>query len=165
MEGPSGGWGKWSRLGVPHKGWTCVDIDPLPEGETTICEMCERTEIRFVHYMEHPEYGETLLCGCVCAGHMEEDLIGAKRRETSVRNALARKSRWLGRKGWRRSRKGNPFIRVDGYHITVYSQGSGYKAVISRPATDFKYFGRRTFPTEDSARLATFDALEFLKSK
>lgn len=165
MEGPSGGWGKWSKPGVPHRGWTCVDIDPLSEGETIVCEMCERTQVRFVHYMEHPDYKETLRCGCVCAGHMEEDLVGAQRREANVRNAGARKARWLSRKGWRLSQKGNPYIRVDGYHITVYSKGGGYKCVISKPAEDITHFGKRTFATEEAAQLATFDALEFLKSK
>jgi len=40
--------GKWSQAGVPHRGWTCVDIDDLGEPSAT-CEMCETQEIRYVH--------------------------------------------------------------------------------------------------------------------
>lgn len=54
---------------------------------------------------------------------------------------------------------------MDGYNITVFRRGVGYAAVISKPATSFKHFGRRTYPTEAAAQLATFDALEFLKNR
>ncbi len=164
MEGPAGGWGKWSDAGVPHKGWTCVDFEDLGEPDL-VCEMCERQEIRYVHYMEHPDYPERLACGCICAGHMEEDLVGARRRETRAQSAAQRRGRWLTRKGWRRSAKGNVHIGVDGYHITVFRGGSGFKAAISKPVTGFKHFGKRTFASETAAQLATFDALEFLKGQ
>jgi hypothetical protein len=32
--------------------------------------------------MQHPDHGEVLRVGCVCAGNMAEDYIDAKRRET-----------------------------------------------------------------------------------
>jgi hypothetical protein len=127
--------------------------------------MCERQEIRYVHYMEHPDYPGTLSCGCICAGHMEEDPVAAQKRETRAQSATQRRARWLGRKGWRRSAKGNIYMRADGYYITVFQRGGGYKAVVSKPATGFKHFGKRSFPSEASAQLASFDALEFLKSQ
>src|SRR4051794_39614902 len=79
VEGPSGRFGKWSQPGVPHRGWSCVDIEDLGAPDL-VCEMCERQEIRSVHHMEHPDYPGSLRCGCICAGHMEEDLTGAQRR-------------------------------------------------------------------------------------
>jgi hypothetical protein len=162
LEGPAGGWGKWSQAGVPHKGWSCIGFEDLGQPEL-VCDMCERQEIRYVHYMEHPDYPETLSCGCICAGHMEEDVVAAQRRESRAHSSRQRRARWLGRQGWRLSVKGNRYIRVDGYRITVFKRDGGYKAVISRPATGFTHFGRRTFPTEAAAQLACFDALEFLK--
>ena len=54
--------GKWSEKGVPKKGWICVGIDDLGE-PSTICEMCESVEIRYVHSMQHPNYAETLDVG------------------------------------------------------------------------------------------------------
>lgn len=51
--------GKWSVAGVPHRGWTCVDIEDL--GEPSIdCEMCESQTIRYVHHMSHDDYSDIL---------------------------------------------------------------------------------------------------------
>jgi len=58
--------GKWSEATVPHKGWSCVGVDDLEE-PSQVCEMCESVDIRYVHYMEHPDYPATLAVGCVCA--------------------------------------------------------------------------------------------------
>lgn len=52
-----GHFGKWSMPGVPHKGWTCIDIEDLGAPDA-VCEMCERQDIRYVHAMEHPDYPE-----------------------------------------------------------------------------------------------------------
>lgn len=42
--------GKWSQKNIPHKDWTCIDIEDTGELSTT-CEMCESQSIRYVHYM------------------------------------------------------------------------------------------------------------------
>jgi hypothetical protein len=39
-----------------------------------VCEMCESQTIRYVQHMEHPDYPDVLKVGCICAGHMEENL-------------------------------------------------------------------------------------------
>ena len=44
--------GKWNQSRVPHKGWSCVGFEDLGE-PSTICEMCEHQEIRYVHTMRH----------------------------------------------------------------------------------------------------------------
>ncbi|MBO1518817.1 hypothetical protein J3U76_04035, partial [Oceanisphaera sp. DM8] len=75
--------GKWSRSGVPHRGWHCVDIEDLGSPQVE-CGMCESQSIRYVHHMEHPAYPEVLEVGCVCAGHMEEDVAAARTREASM---------------------------------------------------------------------------------
>ena len=43
--------GKWSQIGVPHRGWTCVSVDDLGAPDA-VCEMCETQAIRYVHHME-----------------------------------------------------------------------------------------------------------------
>jgi hypothetical protein len=55
---------------------------------------------------------------------MEEDYEGARQREKVLRNASARRRKWLSR-GWRVSRNGNPFLNADGYNIVVYPTGQG----------------------------------------
>lgn len=69
--------GKWIEPGVPHKGWQCTGIEDLGEPAAT-CEMCEVMPIRYVHTMAHDDYPGELGCGCICAGHMEEDPVGAQ---------------------------------------------------------------------------------------
>ena len=92
--------GKWRQRDVPHRGWTCEDIEDL--GATTaVCEMCEVTPIRYVHYLTHPDFGVGGLgVGCVCAEKMEQDYVRPRERERTLRNAAARKRRWLTR-NWR----------------------------------------------------------------
>ena len=164
MAESHGSRGKWSAPGVPHRGWQCVNIEDLGAPDL-ICEMCELQEIRYVHYMQHSAYPETLKCGCVCAGHMEENLAGAKRRETLLQNSAKRRAAWPDRKGWKKSRKGNPYIKVDGYHITIFPSGASWGGVVKNSLLDFELFAKRQYPTIRAAQLAAFDAMILHKSR
>ena len=154
------GRGKWSVPGVPHRGWSCVDIEDLGAPEQT-CEMCESQTIRFVHHMEHPKYPGILVVGCICAGHMEGDLVAAQGREAAMRSRAGKRSRWLSRK-WKTSAKGNPYIRADGYQVTVYPRGTGWGTTISVPGGDFVQHSRLNFSTPERAKLAGFDQISNL---
>jgi hypothetical protein len=157
-----GGFGKWSMHGVPHKGWTCVDIEDLGAPEA-VCEMCERQDIRYVHAMQHPDFPEILHCGCICAGHMEQDVERARRREASMKNAARRRAGWPDRKAWRRSRQGNLVISERGFHVTIFERDGGWYGLIQRPSTGYKRFSKRTYASERGAQLASFDAILFLE--
>jgi hypothetical protein len=163
-EGPLGGSGKWAERGVPHRGWSCIDIEDLGAPDA-VCEMCERQDIRYVHYMQHPSYPNILRCGCVCAGYMEEDLVGARNREKTMRGAAARRRTWPNRKGWKTSVNGNLFIDTDGFHIAVFRKGDTWSGVISQPSTGFERYARLTYPTDRQAKLAAFDAMMFIKAR
>lgn len=156
------GSGKWSRPGVPHRGWTCTGIDDLGSPDS-VCEMCETQPIRYVHYMTHTDYPNELGVGCVCAGHMEQDYVGARRRERSIKNAARRRSKWLNR-SWRTSAKGNPYLNTDGFNIVLYRQGDKWSGTITYRATGEKVTARRRYQTLDRAKLAAFDGMIFLKS-
>ncbi len=147
--------GKWSVSGVPHKGWVCVDIEDL--GEPTLeCEMCESQSIRYVHHMEHAEYPDILSVGCICAGHMEGDLIASQARDASMKSRVAKRNRWLSRT-WKISGKGNPYITADSYRITVYPRGGGWACTVASVAQSSVQHSRRNFKTIDEAKLAAFD--------
>jgi hypothetical protein len=122
--------GKWTHLGVPHKGWTCVDIEDLSSPDH-VCEMCETQDARYVHTMEHPDYADALRVGCVCAGHMEEDLLGARKREDAFKASRSRRARWLTRE-WRTSRAGNEYLNTDGEHAKL----AAFDAMIAAKARD-----------------------------
>ena len=119
-----GATGKWCQLGFPHKGWTCTGIEDLGEAAAT-CEMCETQEIRYVHHMEHPDYSGSLACGCVCAGRMEENYEGARRRM----KVCFRECSWSPAKvavsGSGRCRpRGNLYLNADGYNVVVFPRAS-----------------------------------------
>src|SRR5262249_46036107 len=69
--------GKWLRNDVPHTGWRCIEVTD----RGWICEMCEVTQIVYVHVMLHEQYPLSLNCGCVCAGFMVEDPATEQLRE------------------------------------------------------------------------------------
>ncbi len=69
----------WRRPDFPRTGWKCTGITDMGQ-ERIVCQLCGRQLIRYVHHMEHPQFGK-LSVGCICAGKMEGDIEGAKRRE------------------------------------------------------------------------------------
>ncbi|WP_299929545.1 hypothetical protein [uncultured Pelagimonas sp.] len=149
--------GKWSEAGVPHKGWTCDDVEDLGD-DRRICEMCRTQEIRYVHYMSHREYDQVLACGCDCAGHMEGNLTRADKRDHAMRNASARRQNFPNLKSWKRSRNGNSTIVKAGKRVTVFKNGETFKFVVNHPLLPDGKFGRKSFETEREAKLAAFDA-------
>src|SRR5438552_11120308 len=80
-----------------------------------------------MHSLAHADYPNILECGRICAGHMEQDLAGAREREAEFKADARRRSRWLSRQ-WRISGSGNDFLNADGFHIVVYRRGKIWAA-------------------------------------
>jgi hypothetical protein len=151
--------GKWSAPGVPHRGWVCVNVEDLGESDSAVCEMCETTKIRYVHTMAHRNYPEALRVGCVCAGHMEQDLAAAREREARVRKRSSRRTRWLHH--WRTSRNGHPFINTkDGLNVAVFRKDQGWGARLVDRRTGYITESTKAYASEEAAKLAAFDAIE-----
>ena len=158
------GLGKWSQLGVPQIGWTCVDIEDLGEPSAK-CEMCEHQEIRYVHYMTHSNYPDTLACGCDCAGRMENDYANAEKRDSEMRNSASRRQRFPNLKSWHLSAKGNWTLAKDGARSTIFQKPAGWKFVIHEPPSEVPKYSRKTYNSKREAQLAVFDALIWLRSR
>jgi hypothetical protein len=162
--------GLWSAPNVPHKGWTCVEVEDLQVAEGA-CDMCLRESIRYVHHMQHADYADAVAAGCMCAEKMEGDYSSesrpsaAKQREAILRNAASRRGRWLALRSWRTSKKGNPWIKKDGLIVTVFAAGARFKFSIKMNAGGKTYFSLRSYPSADLAKLASFDALTLLQSE
>jgi hypothetical protein len=159
------GLGKWQKAGVPKKGWTWLDVEPLDEPSET-CEMCETVEIRYVHLMEHPNYPDVLRVGCVCAERMSEDYARPRARERALQNRSQRKSRWLLRR-WRESKRGNSYLKTNGFFIVIHrnSDGSWGGTVTDVRSGSEPRRSKRKYPTYDAAALAAFDAMEIMASR
>lgn len=163
--------GKWSQAGVPHRGWICQGVEDNGPGSDFVCEMCETQEIRFVHAMAHPEYagGQPLQCGCICAGHMEGDYVAAREREGQARLRAARRERWPYRMGWRRSAKGNAYLRHEGLLIVTYplfGRRDQFGFLIRDQVRDRELLrSRKPLPSEHDARQRTFDAVQWVRDR
>lgn len=156
------GRGKWSQKGVPHSGWRCVDIEDLGE-PCQRCEMCEAQEIRYVHYMEHDQYPETLKVGCICSGNMEGDLTRAIKRDDLMKSRSGKRKRWLSRI-WKISKKGNEYLKADGYITTVFFQQKKWKALIKSEDGSFEIWSKRTYESKEEVKLSAFDYITKLLS-
>ena len=146
----------WKRDDVPHEGWKCVGVDDLgaPVG---ICEMCGYKIIRYAHKMEHPGY-HSLTCGCICAGKMEGSIEQAKRREAEFKNMQSRRINFFRRK-WKRSRKGNEYLKIDDHVVVLYNVNSSSK---------WKYsvdneFSKSVYSSKERAMAAAFEKLELIR--
>lgn len=147
--------GLWSVAGVPHRGWTVDDVEDLGRGETQRCEMCDARDIRYVHWMVHPAYPVRVAAGCDCAEHMSEGYQG-ERLERELVNRAKRRLNWV-RRQWRPTAKGHQKLKADGILFVVCHEARGWVALMKRPGEASLTGGRRTFVTDDAAKLALFD--------
>lgn len=153
--------GKWSEAGVPKKGWSCIGIDDLEEPSQT-CEMCGTAEIRYVHYMQHPDYPEELAVGCICAENMEQDYVRPREREKRLRTLASRRKTW-GRRQWKVSSKGNPYLNVEGFNLVLTHSDRGWRVIVSNRSSGASQTGRIQYDLEADAKQAALTALLWAK--
>ena len=152
------GLGRWVQSGVPHRGWTCTGIEDLGHAEA-VCQMCETVTIRYVHIMQHADYPDRLNCGCICAGHMEEDVVGARRRESDFRNRQKRRENWLNSASWRVSANGNQYRTFKGFLVVVFPRSDGWSGQIKDIASERVINAKHHYSTVDAAKLAALDGV------
>ena len=122
--------------------------------------MCGYQIIRYVHCMEHRRY-RTLFVGCVCAGKMEGNIAGAKKREADFKNRQTRRAKFL-KRPWKQSKKGNEYLKIDEHVIVLYhntNAGNIWKYSIDNE------FCKTAYATREKAVAAVFDALELIRTK
>ena len=148
---------------MPRKGWTCTGIEDLGELDA-VCEMCESQEIRYAHYMEHPNYSDELRVGCVCARRMEQDYEAPQRRERTIKNASKRRRNWL-KRNWRTSKKGNLYLNTDGFNVVVFGGGNAWGFKVTGQETSGTFTAYRQYTRLDKAKLAAFDQMIYMKEQ
>jgi hypothetical protein len=160
--------GKWGDGAVPKRGWALVNsFDALEEGEgdLQICEMCEIQEIRYVHVMVHPGYAPGQLeCGCICAGVMSGDPARVVETEARLRQLAGRRARWLSRKSWKVSARGNSYINDRELNGVVYPGQGGFGFRIEHRQTKrCLLVSRKPSATLKAAQLRLFDAMQWVR--
>ncbi|SRR5258706_13195535 len=96
---------------------------------------------------------------------MEGDYERPRQRERSPINAARRRSKWPTRH-WRVSERGNSFLNTDGFNITIFrNHDDSWGGKIEDRLSGQSIRSRRSYRTEDQAKLASFDAMIFLKNE
>lgn len=148
--------------GAPLSGWYCDYIyDVADEDEDAdhielfTCELCNCSQVRFVHVMRHDAYFESVEVGCICAGIMEGDILAARERERLMRNRAKRKRNFPDRQ-WKRNRYGNYFLTYRGSTVYINPKGNNRYSVYCNGVSAATYKNR---PIDNflSAAYAAFD--------
>jgi len=92
---------------------------------------------------------------------MEENRAAPVEREKRLRNTATRRARWLSL-NWRLSRNGNRWIRTkEGFHVVVFRKPGGWGGRVQDLETKRSRIAQRTYPAQERAMLAAFDAMIF----
>ena len=149
--------GKWKIKGIPRSGWKCIDIQDLGK-PSLLCQMCEHEKIRFAHYMQHQNYREVLIAGCICAGNMEGDLARAKERDAFMKSRMNKRKNWLSKK-WKTSKKGNQYIKSGGFIVVLKKDNVLWSAYVKNENEGFYKWSSRKSADINEMKLAAFDCL------
>jgi hypothetical protein len=153
------GRGKWSDPAIPKNGWTCVRIEDRGV-VLDFCGMCESQRIRYAHHMMHPHHDVELAVGCICAGHMEQDIQRARLRDQWMTRRAGKRVRWLSRK-WKMSGQENEWIESDGYRVTVFRRGVTWVGVVSAIDGTYTRWSKLHYDTAEQVKLAAFDIITY----
>ncbi|MBI1948537.1 MAG: hypothetical protein HYS27_22815 [Deltaproteobacteria bacterium] len=144
----------WNQAGVPHKGWTEVDVVDLDEPAET-CGMCRSAQVRYIHVMVHADYADALRVGVHCAERMADDYAGVRETERWMRRRTA-----FSVKEWKRERpSGRSFLRSRKKRATVLleKRAGGWYVLVEETGARKPRGGRKAYPSERAARMAVYE--------
>lgn len=151
--------------GAPISDWVCIEVYDIVYEESESaglfsCELCDCAKVRFVHIMRHEMYFEDVHVGCICAGIMDGDILGAKEREREMKNRAKRRENYL-KRNWQRRGNGKITMKYKNRWITImagrYNNG-GY-GVICDGYSVWRHKGKR-ITSFLSAVHAAFDIVD-----
>lgn len=147
-----------STPGCPKAGWKWLRAIDLHDdegrqfGDYSQCEFCWKEQIRFVHYLSHPDWKSVIAVGRICANELSGDK-SADDAEQRLRNRSQRRANFPKLKSWRTSAKGNHWIEYQGHHIVVIRWKTKYRLRIDGE------LGKLDFEDQRSAKLRAFDVV------
>ena len=159
---------RWSKEGIPHKGWECIDVIDLGEGvfegeaiPYESCEMCDQEKIRYIHILKHPNYCGEIHVGCDCASKMTDDYVSPPQRENDLRNRANRRRNFM-KQSWRvKPETGNYVLRYKGDYITIVKNQYGGFGVVFKGIRQWNYCGNKILDF-DTARIVAFNLFDEL---
>lgn len=145
----------WKKPGLPHKGWQHSHVTDL-EDLMGACEWCS-TAIRYEHHLYHPVLDIETTAGCICAEHLTQDYVSAKKAEKELKRKLKLKNKLRIEfySGFKPSRKNpeNRYITLNKINTTViiFRKKIGYALKIN------DMFGKRTYYSTEQAKSAAWN--------
>lgn len=158
------------QAGFPHRGWTLIkEIDTGlsrrifrrhgPQYER--CEYCGNPRVRYLFILRHPHWSEEISVGGNCASHLTEQ-PDLKTRGQDNAKKRSRLENFLNAKGWKRSSKGNLYIKYRNHHIVIFQDQRStdkYKIKIDDE------FGFMNYPSIEQAKHRAFEVIEQMNKK
>lgn len=153
------------RPDVPRTGWLIVQTVDNWTADF-VCQNCAFPHVRYVHELKHKNSGDIVRVGCVCAEHLTQDFATPRLREKTLKSWAGKRLRWP-TLNWKRSHKGNLYLKKQGVVIVVKPAGRKWSAS-HKPADqdDAPWTSIKGWhDTAEQAKLAAFDALNPIPGK
>ena len=108
---------------IPEDVWEYVGCTDLG-GLYGICEFCG-TEIRYEHYIYHPDYGEYMSVGCHCSDKLT-GINTASQNDHVMHLNEQRLQRYINSPKWKKHKNCYFFPDLEGYKIMIAETNYGY---------------------------------------
>jgi hypothetical protein len=93
---------------------------------------------------------------------MSEDYVRPRQLEKGLRTLASRRKTW-GRKNWKTSLRGNLYLSIEGFILTIVNQERGFCITVAKKYTSTPTFGKRLYPNIEAAKHAALPALIWAK--
>lgn len=134
---------------LPQSGWILESVSDTGE-YASFCEWCG-TQLRYFHKIAHEKIIKKYEVGCCCAERLTGDSVRPRAEEKKLKAKSKKLTTWVKSPKWKRTDKGNIYRKDDS--VLIYKKGSYFQLKIG------DIWGKKTFQTEESAKLAAFSYL------
>lgn len=159
--------GRWLDDTFPKTGWKFAAIKDYGVGGQS-CAMCGHAGLRFLHLMTNDQIPEVLTLGLQCAELLEQDWYRPAKRERRHQDELRVGKDWPSKR-WKLSSRGNPYINVRGFNITIWDKGrAGFGVTIklqNKFDGSFEINGKKLYKTLEEAKAGALDAFLYARNK
>lgn len=136
----------------------------MKAGHVRACDYCQEELERYQVYLCHHVVANVVNVDRACA----ERLTGEPERvNRDIREAqyLWRITVTWSRRKWKRSSRGNAFINVAGYNVTIFEKGRRFGLMIRNTQTKQMQVGRMIYPTVEAAKRGALNAILWARTR
>jgi hypothetical protein len=143
---------------LPQNGWRPAGAARVKDGYRLACGYCQEELERYQVYLCHDAVANVVSVDRTCAERLTGD-PGWVDRDLREAQYLWRIATTWSRRKWKRSSRGQVFINVSGYNVTIFEKGRGFGLIVRNVQTKRKQMGRIFYPTVDTTMRGALDAI------